>query len=243
MLAAFCLRLSLGLVAFLPLLPTEKMHPRFFRTQYLTAFGLSIVALFTGPETELQFAVLTAAVLISFCGSISWTLHPAPLGRTVGWIATAIFAIGVGLIVPRQPSWLFWLDGISSGMLVGCTVTTMLVGHSYLISPGLTLRPLMTMLAVGGLCWLARVCVLAVASVPLLVPDYGAPGPNPYWLFIVPRCIVGLGGSLVFGYMSFRAARIGSTQSATGILYVVVVCTIIGELFGIVIAEITGTPA
>jgi hypothetical protein len=37
--------------------------------------------------------------------------------------------------------------------------------------------------------------------------------------------------------MAWQTARIRSTQSATGILYVVVICSFLGELTGAVLSE------
>ena len=95
-------------------------------------------------------------------------------------------------------------------------------------------RPLMTMLAVCGLCLLARVVVLGIAVTPFLARAEGAMLTD-YWLWFIPRCLIGLGGPLLFGFLAYRSARIHSTQSATGILYVVVICTFLGELFGMLI--------
>ena len=120
MLAAFCLRLSLGLVAFLPLLPADKMHPRFFRTQFLTALGLSIVALLLGWESSSwQCWSLIAAVVVSLTGSLIWTLEPPPLGRLIGLLATAVFAVGAAMFASMKMDWLPWIDAITSGLLVG----------------------------------------------------------------------------------------------------------------------------
>jgi hypothetical protein len=243
MLAAFCLRLSLGLVAFLPLLPAGKMHPRFFRTQFLTALGLAIVALCIGFDAQpLILWPLICGVVVALVGSVIWTLDPPPLGRTIGWLATLVFAIGAASFASQSVNWLAWADAITSGLLLGGTLTAMLVGHSYLISPGLTIRPLMTMLSVCAVCLLARAAVLAVVAMPLLSASDVAVSSD-YWLWFVPRCLIGIGGPLVFGVLAYRTARIHSTQSATGILYVVVICTFIGELFGMLIERAAGMPA
>jgi hypothetical protein len=47
---------------------------------------------------------------------------------------------------------------------------------------------------------------------------------------------------MVFGWMAYSAAKIRSTQSATGILYVAVVCTILGELVSMILMQQTGLP-
>jgi hypothetical protein len=56
--------------------------------------------------------------------------------------------------------------------------------------------------------------------------------PGDLWLWLPVRWLVGFGGPLLLGWMAWRCAGIRSTQSATGILYVVVVLCFIGELTG-----------
>ena len=48
MLATFCVRLAVGLLAGLLLLSPKQLHPRFFRTHFLTVLGLLVVATIAG---------------------------------------------------------------------------------------------------------------------------------------------------------------------------------------------------
>jgi hypothetical protein len=61
-------------------------------------------------------------------------------------------------------------------------------------------------------------------------------------LWLPVRWLVGIVAPLVFGGMALSAARIRSTQSATGILYVAVVCAFLGELLSLLLARQTGVP-
>ena len=56
------------------------------------------------------------------------------------------------------------------------------------------------------------------------------------------RWLVGVLAPLGFGLMALSAARIRSTQSATGILYVVVVCGFLGELLSMLLTHQSGLP-
>ncbi len=58
------------------------------------------------------------------------------------------------------------------------------------------------------------------------------------WLGV--RWVIGLVGPLVLGWMAWETARIRSTQSATGILYVVVILVFLGELTSQLLLEKTG---
>src|SRR3954464_15843194 len=99
MLAAFCLRLALGLLASLLLLSPEQLHPRFFRTHFLTALGLCVVATWSAwPDASAAGQItLSVAALVALLGALSWMLEPPPLGRSV--VVLSIVAIVGGLVV------------------------------------------------------------------------------------------------------------------------------------------------
>src|SRR5262245_38240859 len=82
MLAVFCVRLALGLMASLFLLSPKQLHPRFFRTHCLTALSLLAVATFAAwPDAPAwQRAALAAATILALLAGFSWTLDPAPAG-------------------------------------------------------------------------------------------------------------------------------------------------------------------
>ena len=59
-------------------------------------------------------------------------------------------------------------------------------------------------------------------------------------LFLVLRWALGILGPLILGGMAWHTARIRSTQSATGILYVVVIFVFLGELISQLLQTMTG---
>ena len=61
-------------------------------------------------------------------------------------------------------------------------------------------------------------------------------------LWLPVRWGLGLIAPLVLGWMAWETARIRSTQSATGILYVVVILCYLGELTSQLLVEKTGFP-
>jgi hypothetical protein len=61
-------------------------------------------------------------------------------------------------------------------------------------------------------------------------------------LWLPVRWLVGLLGPAFFGVLAYRTAKIRSTQSATGILYVVVILVFLGELNALLLQKITGLP-
>jgi hypothetical protein len=63
-------------------------------------------------------------------------------------------------------------------------------------------------------------------------------GETALWLPV--RWGLGFVGPLVLGVMAWQTARIRSTQSATGLLYVVVIFCFLGELIGQLLQGTTG---
>ncbi|HEX4589172.1 MAG TPA: hypothetical protein VH120_04545 [Gemmataceae bacterium] len=252
MLAIFCARVAFGLVACLLLLSPGQLHPRFFRTHFVTALGLLIVATVASWSDVAIWprVLLAASSIVALLGTISWTLEPAPAGR-LAIVATAAFTAAALLLLepPSDPEWpgelppIGWLAaGVSSAMLLGTALTAMLVGHSYLISPGMALTPLMRCLLVVGITLVVRVAMIGwgLWRWTELTPTYNLNNEVVLWLLV--RWLVGIIAPLLFGWMAFSAARIRSTQSATGILYVVVVCGFLGELLGLLLSRQTGLP-
>jgi len=248
MLATFCARIALGLVACLMLLsPRQRgtqrswVDPRFFRTHFLTALGLLVLATATawsdvGP---LPRGLLAAATAFSLLGALSWTLDPPPAGRSLIVATTAAIVAAFTALSDSGPE---LANDLTSAALLGTSLTAMLVGHSYLISPGMALTPLMRCLFAGGVALLARVTVVGwgLYRWTELTPTYNLNNEVVLWLPV--RWLVGIIAPLGFGWMAFSAARIRSTQSATGILYVVVVCGFLGELLGLLLTRQTGLP-
>src|SRR5947209_11542195 len=83
MLAVFCLRLACGMLACLPLLSPSQVNPRFFRTHFLTALGLTVLAAVGARDTAglWLWLALAAVTALSFLGSVVWLLEGAPGGR------------------------------------------------------------------------------------------------------------------------------------------------------------------
>src|SRR5262249_8183994 len=131
-----------------------------------------------------------------------------------------------------EPTAAAWVGGLTSAALLGCALSAMLMGHSYLIAPSMSLTPLLRLLAALGVALAAR---MAADGYGLWrwtsAHDWGSlRGDAVLWLPV--RWAVGLVLPVVLGWMAWESARIRSTQSATGILYVVVIFCFLGELTG-----------
>ena len=240
MLVLFCLRLAAGMLAWLLLLSPARINPRFYRTHFLVALALAAVAAAFGYETAGSglLVALGGAVVLSLAGFFCWSLEGAPLGRSLIVATTAALAAGLVLTETGGESsaglgWRLAADATSAALL-GSATTAMLLGHMYLIAPGMTMAPLMRLLAALLGAIVAR---LGLAGLGLwLWSSTGGhslvtlEGETLLWLPV--RWGLGFVAPLVLGVMARQTAKIRSTQSATGILYVVVIFCFLGELTG-----------
>ena len=119
------------------------------------------------------------------------------------------------------------------------TLTAMLLGHHYLTAPAMSIEPLKRFVRCMGFGLAART---GLAALGLWIWLRGGAGPSSTAspLFIAVRWGMGLAGPAVATYMTHETVRIRSTQSATGILYVVVIVSFLGELTSQLLVEKTG---
>jgi hypothetical protein len=246
MLAIFCLRLALGLMAALLLLSPVQVHPRFFRTHFLTTLGLSAVAAvgLHGTADLWLWLLLAAVMVLAALGSMSWMLEGAPGGKalivlTLPPLFAALVLAGYTLHDEGEPWWLLG-DDLTSAALLGSATTAMLMGHSYLLAPAMSLTPLYRLLAALGVTTLLRIGV-ALCGLWLWTrsPD-GHQFDLEMVLWLTVRWGIGIVGPLVLCWLAWETTRIRSTQSATGILYVVVILCFLGELTSQLLLSRTG---
>jgi hypothetical protein len=242
MVAVFCLRLGCGLMAALLVLPSAQINPRFYRVQFLTALGLAAVAaVFLREQANLSlWLVLAASMILTFLGSIVWHVEGAPVGTLLIWLSAP--ALGAVLLMAgsayRDP-WLV-VDDLASAAVLGSATTAMLMGHSYLIAPAMSLTPLNRLLAALGICLLIRMVLAGFGLWSWTGQFSSANLETEMWFLLLVRWGLGIVAPLVLGWMGWETARIRSTQSATGILYVVVIVCFLGELTSQLLVDKTG---
>jgi hypothetical protein len=246
MVSIFCLRLAAGLTAALLLLSPAQVNPRFFRTHFLVVLGLTAGTLaFSWPGAGPALAaVLVAGMLLAFAGSVAWSLQRAPAGRLLMALTAADLLAALTLleIAGAAPADLPWVlaGTYTSAALLGTATTAMLIGHSYLIAPTMSMTPLLRLLAALGVATLARLAVSAAGLWSWTGGHslFNLEDDTVLWLPL--RWGLGFLGPLVLGWMAWQTARMRSTQSATGILYVVVIFCFLGELTGQLLLKSTG---
>jgi hypothetical protein len=251
MAAVFALRLAAGMLACLLVLPRRQVHPRFYRTHFLTALGLACLAgAFTWSDgSATVLALLGAGVALAFAGSVVWSLEGAPAGLGIAVMTVAALSGALWLLDPAATPRPVADDAetgqaqvsagsaagvaaanITSAVLLGTALSAMLMGHSYLIAPGMSLTPLLRLIAGVAVAVLARGVVDGWALWRWTAAHPSIKLGNDLLLWLPLRWLAGFILPLVLTWMAWQSAHIRSTQSATGILYVVVIFCFLGEL-------------
>jgi hypothetical protein len=243
---AFCLQLAGGMIGALLLLSPGQVNPRFYRTHLLTALGLTIVAaVFLRESADLWlWPGLGGSILFSFLGALAWSLERAPGGRAFMVLAAValtatLLRLPFALSPEKATAWSI-VNELSSAAVLGAAFTAMLMGHSYLLAPAMALTPLLRLIGLLFVSLAIRAGIAATSLGLFWTAGHSLTNVRVVLLWLPVRWVVGLVLPLVLGIMAWKTARMRSTQSATGILYVVVIFCFLGELLSQLLCRLTG---
>jgi hypothetical protein len=198
------------------------------------------VRLWLQAERLLSIAfVLLLAVYLLVLRTSGWQRLRSVLGPLVPFIglaslwSAALAAANAQLFGLGEP-----LAALAGAMALGSALTGLSLGHWYLVSPTLALRPLIrvTFLCIGAV-------VAQLVLLPFLLLSAGTSTQtllNEDLLFLGVRVIFGLIVPLIAAIMTWRTARIRSLDSATGLLYIVAAVILAGEISARTLFFITG---
>jgi hypothetical protein len=238
-LSHFLLSLSLGTALFSWIASSSLTGAGFIRLItghgfIFLAFGLILEFVFSQPMDLLvtalsSLALMTLALQWKFHkdqkSSIMWVLF------SIQWLAT----FGVYFYKATDPR--AFLMMISSGLLLGITHYSMLLGHYYLVVPKLTERPLLLSLKIFWVLLCVKLIASGIGTYQAL--DFLSEGTtlgDGYvfnWLIISMRWLWGYLALAILSGFSWKLCRMRSIQSATGVLYIMVFFVFIGELLSI----------
>jgi len=244
MIAQFTLRLLCGMSMMWSIMPRHEVTSGFFRIQMLVALGLSVLAALAfgsfgtaGNESRVLLSVpagvwsCVGLAVAAFLGSIAWTLERRRAGT---WFVFVIaFGSACVLVLSSVPNSLQFsgaslllLSELSSALLLGGATTGMLLGHWYLTAPTMSIAPLQRLTAYFGMAASLRLVLSALGL--LLV--WGQVNANIHWLWLALRWTAGIFAPILVAVMVWRILRYRNTQAATGVFFVAVIFTFIGEL-------------
>ena len=246
----FLAHLGVGIAGTL-LLVGASAGVKFFRFNAGLAGVLLLIALACRPETPAGGVAATVGLWALVVATAALLVYWATIGRalarvrplllwatTVGGIA-ALVAQGIAAsAVEMGPlAALTIASFLSSAALLGGACTAMILGHWYLVLPSMDVSLLQSMVKFHiGSTALRIGVVVAVLWVALRTWETpsGAGYDQYIWsldgVFLWQRLLFGLLGPAVLAYLTWETAKIRSTQSATGILYVDFFTVIVGEV-------------
>ena len=220
----------------LALRPVDNSTPP---TIHVIATGMLLVA-------EAALVVYWATV-----GRMLASIRPAVLWTAIlaGLAAVALQALEISGTAPGLAPLLTVVSFLSSSALLGGACGAMVLGHWYLIVPSMNVSHLQSIvkLHIGSL--VVRTAVVVAAVILAIVTWQPGMGPNferyilsTGGIFFWQRVLFGLFAPGVLSYLTWETAKIQSTQSATGILYVDFFTIIVGEVLACYLLLSTSVP-
>ena len=207
-----------------------------FRWQDLAAHQTlgAQLALFALEVSEAALLVYWATV-----GRMLARVRPLIVAVTIGAGLTALvlqaLEVSMAWSVPAQA--LTVASFLSSAALLGGACTAMILGHWYLVIPSMPVNLLQSIVKLHIASMVVRVAVVAAAVFVAIATWEPGTGPSfRYYImsvsgiFFWQRVLFGLAGPAVLSYLTWETAKIRSTQSATGILYVDFFTVVVGEV-------------
>ena len=243
-LTQFLFRLSFGLALAMAWTPSRLVTSGFYRVHCLVLLGMNVVSTLialSNPEFGL-WPPLLAAVL-SYCCSVVWLYERSTAGVCVLYLVAVVTLTGATLTWP--PASLSWSlartvfvmgDVITSGLVLGVTITAMFLGHWYLNTPTMDLVPLKRLVLLMIAALIIRSVFCAGSLLDRLMEVTPAAADNPPLYFYALRWLFGLVAAMLLAVMTWATLKVPNTQSATGILYVAVIATFLGELTSLLLS-------
>jgi hypothetical protein len=232
----FCLSLALGLGVFTPLADTKMTGVGLFKL--MTSVGL--VSVLIGAGVHLSYAPITSPQTIGYgiafiAMVFSYVLHRDE--KSMGmWLLFIVQQLSLLTVLYHfQNAHLFLiLYALSSVLYMGVVTYSMLLGHWYLVTPRLSVAPL---LKSTYILWALAIIKIAVLLYNLNMDGRffveGSTFAGGYmfnWVMLTMRVGWGYGVVLLMSYFSYRLIKMRSTQSATGVLYAMTFFVLVGEL-------------
>ena len=247
LLTQFLLRLTFGLAAGMAITSPAKVTSGYFRNHLYVTLGLSTLAtLVSRTVAPSAFWPALLAAVASYIGSVIWLYEKPTLGR-IALIMVMLCGLAGSLLASAElfdsesvtsgslATALRQVAPVSSGLLLGITMAAMLLGHWYLNTPTMELVPLRRLLIAMAI---ATGLQIVVAGLGLWGEIAQTDSPESSLLmFAGLRWAFGLIGVALLIVMTWKTLDIPNTQSATGLLYVAVIGTFVGETMGLLLSS------
>jgi hypothetical protein len=245
--------LSVGSLLMVSLLPPREIRTSFFTFNSLVCALAAAIALMLSKGLlqsawwDVRFLGFTVIGATAAYGA--FRLEKPALGRLLLLISgLAGFALGLlplagqALAVHEMETTapLFFDAGVlSATLLLGATNVAMILGHWYLLMRRLSFEHLLLFakIVLGAVGLRIAVVCVTISSLDKFDPNLANTFIPSLWslhgnlFFFLMRLLWGLILPLVLGMMVLRCAQEKANQAATGMLYVMEVSVLFGELF------------
>jgi len=234
-----------GILGALLLAPFRELGRFFFVLNAGLAFLLLCLAApfrVSSPSAAPAGRILAAVAMALLIGYVSALLL---LRRGRSWTGLLVPAAAAALLATaedgwaaageRGPKWMFSVAALCAAALLGSVTVGMLLGHWYLVRTRLDVSHLETFARFFAISLVARAAFFVAgllwtgARSPLGLGRFLSEIAIDRGVFFWQRVFFGFLGPAAFAYMVHETARIRSTQSATGILYLGVIFVVYGE--------------
>jgi hypothetical protein len=239
----FLLRLAFGLAVGMGLTTWRLVSGGFFRNHLYVTLGLTTLATLVGVSAGFVWWPAVGAAIASYWGSIYWLYERQRWGVVALWIVAAFCLLGIALnsmtilsgeVSSQLAVLLGVLGGCTSGLVLGLTTASMLLGHWYLNAPGMRLEPLRRLLVAAAAATIVHAALIAGGFWGEFAVTEELDSATGWFLAL--RWGFGILGTLGLLWLAWETLRIPNTQSATGILYVAVIAVFTGELAGLLLS-------
>lgn len=247
-----------GCLALLPLVVLREIGQGFYRFFGFMCVSLQTLAigflLMSGPDLDIHYKSAEIALGVSLFFTLCFTVALRIRKQWFLWSCFVLAVLSGAAAILYYPwigqyKWmLFSLHSLIAALVLGAGILAMMLGHWYLVTPKLSTTPLKRYS--GSYILLTVLTALELAMNYTLYVGWGneaitVPGQHLIHeevMFVLFRFAWGILPPLGMAYWIWETVRMKSTQSATGILYAAMVCTMIGEGMGLYLTLASGVP-
>jgi hypothetical protein len=247
LLTQFIFRLSFGLAVGMAATDPRRVTSGYYRNHLYVLLGINVLITMVAVSDRERFPLAPplAAAVVSYVGSVLW-LYERRIAGILSLVAVAGLSLWGAWSTTDWPvggpaqSLLAALNAPTSGLLLGVTIAAMFLGHWYLNTPTMAIGPLQRLVALMGVAVALRATVAGTA-LAFEIHDVGSLGAEPL-IFVALRWLAGIVGAALVVVLTWQTLKIPNTQSATGMLYVGVIVTFLGELASLLMSGQSGYP-
>lgn len=252
--AVYLAQLTFGSAILMPFFPnkiTGKSYPRFYYGMIVLFFGLFLLALFRLDQFGWNHVLVFGLSVWIFGTTFRKDLSPIELYLYKLFAVVALVWFGLYIqtrlfpSVALSQSYPQVLLFMVSMIFLSFHLMNMIFGHWYLVNRKLPISYLIKTCYVLMIVTVVRCLATALSlywASQEMSPDNFARITDFYahGIFFWSRILAGLGVPLLVSVLAYKSAKIGSNQSATGIMYAGVVFVLMGEFLALYLYAITG---